>query len=189
MTDIERIESAARAFNRGDRRSFGAIFDLLSRDICRYVGYRVEDEIEREETVSDTFFRMLRHGKLPDDADAIRRFAYSVARSAVIDRYRGRKPTNDLDEADLSGKASHNENHAARIDNADTVARILGYLDTIGSEHKEILILRVWDDLPYEGIAAITGKSVDNCKKIVSRVLENVRSNVTYLFFFVLLFR
>lgn len=56
-------------------------------------------------------------------------------------------------------------------------------------DYKEILILRIWDDLAYEDIAKITGKSVDNCKKIVSRVLESVRSNVAYLFFFALFIR
>lgn len=189
MTDTKIVEAAAQAFNRGEKRSFGTLFDALSDDVSRYVGYRVEDEYEREETVSDVFFRILRSGKVPEDYEGLRRFAYTVARNAVIDRYRGRKSTADLEEADASGRISHSENHSVRIDDRETVSRVLGYLETIQSDHREILILRVWDDLPYDDIAAITGKSVDNCKKIVSRVLENIRANVTYLFFFALLLR
>lgn len=112
-----------------------------------------------------------------------------MARNAVIDRYRSKKHTDDLDDADAMGKTGHSENHAARIDDRAAIEKVLGYLETVNPEYKEILILRIWDDLAYEDIAHITGKSVDNCKKIVSRLLENVRSNVAYLFFFALLIR
>lgn len=67
MTDTAKIEEAAKSFNSGDRRSFGTVFDALSEDIFRYVGYRVEDDIEREEIVSDVFFKILRSGKLPEE--------------------------------------------------------------------------------------------------------------------------
>lgn len=189
MTDTAKIEEAAKSFNQGDRRCFGTVFDALSEDIYRYVGYRVEDGIEREEIVSDVFFKILKSGKLPEEWDSIRRFAYAVAKNAVIDRYRSKKFTDDLDDADSMGKISHSENHSANIDDRATVEKILGYLETVNPEYKEILILRIWDDLAYEDISQITGKSVDNCKKIVSRMLENVRSNVAYLFFFALLIR
>jgi DNA-directed RNA polymerase specialized sigma24 family protein len=41
--------------------------------------------------------------------------------------------------------------------------------------------MRIWNDLSYKEIAEITGKSVDNCKKIVSRVLKNVNANLAVL--------
>lgn len=189
MTDTVRIENAAAAFNEGDHRRFGEVFDALSEDVFRYVSYRVEDPAEREDIVSDVFFKILRSGNLPEEWPALRRFCYAVARNAVIDRYRSKKTTDDLDDADTSGKISHSVDHASRIDDASTIERVLQYLETVNPEYKEILILRIWDDLPYEDISDITGKSVDNCKKIVSRVLENVRSNVAYLFFFTLFIR
>lgn len=188
--DQNRIESAAKAFNRGETDAFGIVFDALSESIFRYVGYRTEDPNEREEIVSDVFFRILRSGKIPEDADGLRRFSYAVARNAVIDRYRTRKPASqDISEADAFGLVRHEEDHAAKIDDRAAIERVLGHLETVNPEHKEILILRIWDDLPYDDIAAITGKSVDNCKKIVSRTLEGIRANVAYVLFFALLIR
>ncbi len=66
-----------------------------------------------------------------------------------------------------------------------TLENILGYLDTIPEEQKNILIMRIWDDLSYKEIAEITGKKVDACKKIVSRIMAQIASNVTFLFFLV----
>lgn len=45
--------------------------------------------------------------------------------------------------------------------------------------------MRIWDDLSYKEIAEITGKNVDACKKIVSRILMQIATNVTFLFFLV----
>jgi DNA-directed RNA polymerase specialized sigma24 family protein len=44
--------------------------------------------------------------------------------------------------------------------------------------------MRIWDELSYEEIAAITGESVANAKQIVSRSLTKIAANVSYLFIF-----
>lgn len=66
-----------------------------------------------------------------------------------------------------------------------TLENILKYLDTLPLEQKNILIMRIWDDLSYKEIAEITGKNVDACKKIVSRLVTQIAANVTFLFFIV----
>lgn len=54
-------------------------------------------------------------------------------------------------------------------------------MDTLNERERIILTYRIWDDMSYTEISAITGESVDNCKKIVSRTLEKIGSNVTPL--------
>lgn len=66
-----------------------------------------------------------------------------------------------------------------------TLEGVLTYLDTLPKEQKNIIIMRVWDDLSYKEIAEITGKSVDACKKMVSRIMAQIAANVTFLFFLV----
>ncbi len=66
-----------------------------------------------------------------------------------------------------------------------TLEGVLTYLDTLPKEQKSIIIMRVWDDLSYKEIAEITGKSVDACKKMVSRIMAQIAANVTFLFFLV----
>jgi RNA polymerase sigma factor (sigma-70 family) len=48
----------------------------------------------------------------------------------------------------------------------------LEFLQTIKKDQREVMMLRIWEDLSYKEISEITGKSADNCKKIVSRTLQ-----------------
>lgn len=70
------------------------------------------------------------------------------------------------------------------IDSRDTLAQVLEYMEQLSPREKSILTLRIWDELSYEEIAEITGESVANSKKIVSRTLEKIAANVSYCFIF-----
>jgi len=66
------------------------------------------------------------------------------------------------------------------IDNRDKLHEVLDYMDTNLSERdKNIIMMRIWDDMSYEDISRITGESVSNSKKIVSRTLEKISANVS----------
>ncbi len=66
------------------------------------------------------------------------------------------------------------------IDNRDKLRAVLDYINTNLSERdKNIIMMRIWDDMSYEEISRITGESVSNSKKIVSRVLEKISANVS----------
>ena len=73
------------------------------------------------------------------------------------------------------------------IDNKTKLEEVIQYLGTLSERERIILTYRIWDDLSYDEISAITGESVDNCKKIVSRTLGKIAANVTPLTFITLL--
>ncbi len=56
---------------------------------------------------------------------------------------------------------------------------MLGYLDTLGPPTRDIILMAIWDDLKYSEIALITGLSLANIKKIISRTLPKIAANVT----------
>lgn len=149
--------------------------------MTRYVGYRIDEPSGREDVISDIFFRALRSKELPEDAQGLKNWFYRVAKTAVIDAYRRKKNDVSADIVENDLRASHRIDSARIADDTTTLENVLSYLDGIDPEHREILILRIWDDLPFAQIAEITGKNESNCKKIVSRTLENIRANVTYL--------
>lgn len=90
------------------------------------------------------------------------------------------KETGELDES--SGRFGYSEDIGTRIDTNDKIGEILTFLDTLGKDQKDIVIMRLWDDLSYKEISEITGKSVDSCKKTVSRVLAQIQTNIAYAF-------
>jgi len=60
------------------------------------------------------------------------------------------------------------------------------YIKDLKKEHRDILIMRLWDNLSYKEISEITWKNVDNCKKIFSRNMKNINWNITMTIFILL---
>jgi DNA-directed RNA polymerase specialized sigma24 family protein len=60
-------------------------------------------------------------------------------------------------------------------------------MDTLSLRDKNIVMMRIWDDMSYEDISRITGESVANSKKIVSRTLEKIAANVSVSAFILLI--
>lgn len=78
----------------------------------------------------------------------------------------------------------HHENFATSLDNKNTLERVLSYMDSLPERDRMILTLRIWDDLSYDEISQITGESLSNAKKIVSRTLEKIAANVSEILIF-----
>ena len=49
------------------------------------------------------------------------------------------------------------------------------HLRRLAPEQREIVILRIWDGLPYREIGALLGKSENSCKMAFSRALGLLR--------------
>jgi DNA-directed RNA polymerase specialized sigma24 family protein len=54
-------------------------------------------------------------------------------------------------------------------------------MTTLRARDRQIVMMRIWDDLSYDEIASITWESVSNSKKIVSRTLQKISANVSVL--------
>ena len=68
------------------------------------------------------------------------------------------------------------------VDAESTLSEVMKFLDTLSERERTILTMRIWDELSYNEISEITGESVSNSKKIVSRTLAKIGANVPRLF-------
>jgi DNA-directed RNA polymerase specialized sigma24 family protein len=55
------------------------------------------------------------------------------------------------------------------------------YMKTLTEKERTIVTMRIWDDLSFEEITRITGESESNIRKILSRTLMKITSNITTL--------
>lgn len=70
---------------------------------------------------------------------------------------------------------------SADIDNKDKLQEVVTFMETLSERDRQILTMRIWDELSYEEISEITGQSIANVKQIVSRSLAKISANVEYL--------
>ncbi|MDD2871724.1 MAG: RNA polymerase sigma factor [Candidatus Gracilibacteria bacterium] len=169
----------------GQLEYFGKIYEKYIDKIYKFVYLKTTNKELAEDIVSDVFISALNsiNSFRIDETSSVKSWIYRIAHNKVIDYYRTFKQTEDIgDYLDMSVQTDN----AEQIDNKDKLNEVLQYLNTIKKEQREILIYRIWDDLSYNEISEITGKSVDNCKKIVSRQLKIISANFV-IFIFILI--
>lgn len=179
------LEISIRDCQNGCLGSFSPIYEHFLDKIYRFVFHKTMDETTAEDIVSEVFFKVLKNiGNFSGATEQeFSSWIYRIAHNSVIDHYRTKKEHTDLELIEETHGIA--PDYTKRMDNDMTLEHVLRYLDTLPVEQKNILIMRVWDDLSYKEIAVITGKNVDSCKKTVSRIMAQIEANVTFLFFLV----
>ncbi len=175
------------AFQLGRKEAFGELYDRYIEKIYRFVYYKTQHKETAEDIVSDVFMKAV--AKLDDfDASAgtFQAWIYRIARNAVIDHYRGRKQDQNIEDIwDLAATGDIERD----TDMKNRLAQVEKYLSTLKPEQRDIIMLRIWQDLPYQEIAAILGKSEASCKMAFSRGIKDLRKAMPAdLFVLLLLF-
>jgi RNA polymerase sigma-70 factor (ECF subfamily) len=166
----------------GDLDQFGKIYDLYIAKIYNFVYRKTSNKEVAEDIVSDVFMSALNSVtsfKIEENT-SVSAWLYRIAQNKTIDFYRKNEKqdtqelTDYLDVAELSDAAQ-------KFDDKEKLKSVLKYIKSLKPEQSEIILLRIWEDLSYKEIATMTGKSIDNCKKIVSRGLKDIATQ-TFLF-------
>lgn len=159
----------------GDTRLFAILYDHYIDSIYRFVYYKTRHKETAEDIVSQTFFKALQSIKKVDLEKSFSAWLYRIARNQVIDHYRQKRTHADIDdmwdlgeEADLIGD----------LDRSASFKKVEKYLKNLQPEERDIIILRVWQELSYKEISEVLGKSEGACKMSFSRSIEKLRKTV-----------
>ena len=166
-----------------DLAKFWELYDKYINKIYKFIYLKTSSQQTAEDITSEVFIKAMNsiwNFDTQKDNFSFQSWIYTIAQNKVIDFYRTNKQTADIEECYDLGQYT---DFASKVDNNDKLNEVKEYLNTLKSEQKEIIILRIWEDLSYKEIAEITWKTEDNCKKIVSRNLKNISANfIIFLF-------
>jgi len=160
-------------FQNGNLEFFTDLYNLYVRKIYEFVYFKTHHKQISEDLTSEIFLKALENfKKYSAKKGKFSSWIYGIARNTVIDYYRTKKYEYDIADAwDLSAK----DDVGLDIENKERIEKVRRFLNKLTSEQRDIIILRIWSDLPYREIAEIMGKTEANCKMIFSRALAKVR--------------
>lgn len=161
---------------QGDLQAFGYVYDGFVKKLYDYAFFRTKDKQIAEDIVSDTFIKALEHiTSFDSKKGTAASWLYRIARNTLVDHYRARQKTASLpEEYDVVDTSDLK----VSIENKDMLHKVEGALQKLSEKEREIIILRVWDELSYKEIAEVLGKSESSLKMAASRALKSLRKEL-----------
>ncbi len=164
---------------RGNLSSFGLLYDDYIKKIYDFIFYRVRQKETAEDLTSQTFFKALKNiNQFNVGRGSFSAWLYRIARNSVIDHYRTSRPQTDLDGLAELGESGKIEE---KIDLQERIEKVEEFLKDLTEEQREIVLMRLWDQLSYKEIADITKKSEASCRMVFSRTIAKIRMDLTAL--------
>ena len=182
------MHSAIQKAKSWDLHAFGDLYELSYDRVYRFLFYRTLDTTTTESLISDVYTKAIRSVRNLRWESEWEFYAWilQIAYTVFIDSTR--KMHDDASLNELVWEPSYKVDIDSDIDNHDTIRAVLDYMDEHLSERdKHIVMMRIWDNMSYEEISRITGESVSNSKKIVSRTLQKIAANISHFCLFAFL--
>lgn len=158
----------------GNIEAFGLIYDRHIRTIYNFVYYKVFDKDLAEDLTSQTFFKALKNVGSVDPERSILSWFYKIAQNSILDHYRSARQSEDIEDY---WDISDDTDVISTLDTESSIKRMKKHLKLLGSQERDIIFMRVWQELPYEIIAEIIGKSQASCKMTYSRSLKKLKQS------------
>jgi len=157
----------------GDSDAFAQIYDAYIERVYRYIYFRVTDDASAEDLTSQVFLKAWENldryqiGNSPYLA-----WLYTIARNLVIDYYRTKKETVNLDDAvhlKTDGPSPDDE-----VQGRFEVQALRAAMHFLTDEQQQVLILRFIAGLSTEQVAGIMDKREGAIRALQMRALQSL---------------
>lgn len=178
-------QQAVFAVQSGQTEQFTVLYDLYIDKIYRFLFYRLHHKELAEDLTSQTFLQAFdKIHQYDAGKGAFGAWLYRVARNLMIDEVRRKKPTDTIDNHyDLQDDTNIEADVDAQL-SAESVQKLL---ESLPVDARELLTLRLWDELSYAEIAGLTGKTEGALKMQFSRLIKKLQETAPGLLLALLL--
>jgi len=144
----------------GDRTGFLALYKRYKQALFRFAVRMLGDREAAEDAVHDTFVRLLEDGRAITQPTALKAWLYRVVRNESLMALRRVRDCSENPSDSVWGPETPHTG-AERSEAKNLVREALASLRT---EYREVLLLREFEGMTYEEIAAVTGDSGSSVK-------------------------
>lgn len=197
-TDNEELPLISKA-QAGDREAFALLVQRHGKAVLNLIHRMIHDRGIVEDLWQETFVRALENlssyqPRVRQDGSGpgFTSWLYRIAANLTLDelRRRGRwrllswelfKPrrANEPEDEERYDPPADTQDAPALLESREEILRIRRALDTLPVEQRMILILREFQDLPYEEIAEILAVPIGTVRSRLARAREQLRVALT----------
>jgi RNA polymerase sigma-70 factor (ECF subfamily) len=153
---------------------FPGLYTKYARDVYRFAVWLSGDPVLAEDLTAETFVHAL-CAPAPLRVDTVKAYLFAVTRNLyqdLVERECRLTPMGEAQEPADPGPSTE-----ARVENRETVSRVLQAIQRLPKPLREALVLAI-EDLRYEQIAAILGCSVGAVKVRIHRARLQLKADL-----------
>ncbi|MEK7063231.1 MAG: sigma-70 family RNA polymerase sigma factor [Patescibacteria group bacterium] len=158
----------------GNHAAFDQLYRSAYAPVYRFIYIRTRNKDIAEDLTQDVFTKMLQAHPVRPEGGSMLPYLFTVARNAVIDWSRKKKPLYD-DEA-LMSVADGARSAEVEVGIDADITRMLDALQKLSEAEEAVLKLRYLDGLSTKEVAVLLGKSEEAVRQALSRGLKHLRS-------------
>ncbi len=173
-----------RLRTKQDPDAFTRVYDRYVKAIYRFAVLKLPTEEDAQDITSETFLKTWAHIQKGGEISNVRAFLYQVARNLIVDKYRQKEPlvsyglvtsedgsTSTITEPRDGDRGRTQRMLEARAD----FSLLLQQLERLKEDYRDVLTLRLVDDLPFSVVAQILGKTSGNVRVMFHRALKALK--------------
>jgi len=168
----------------GDSDAFALLYNANIKKIYDFIYFKTLNKELAEDLTSQVFLKVLKNiSKFKSDNFSA--WIYTIARHTVIDYYRSRHDTKNIEDCwDLKDPFNLMDN----LDDNLNLEKIKVAMKDLSRSDRELLIMRLWLDLPFKEIASSLDKRESAVKVSFGRALGRLRQNISPVLFLLISF-
>jgi RNA polymerase sigma-70 factor (ECF subfamily) len=162
---------------QGDKKAFGALYEIYLDPIYRFIFYRVSNEQEAEDMAEEVFIRAWNSlPNLKDGAEIqnFRSWLYRVARNLIVDRYRKKNLEVEMEDQTFLTDQTPQPDAAVLMEEESSLLR--DAIRKLEEPFREVLVHRFVNELSHAETAGLMGLRENHIRVLQYRALKKLRS-------------
>jgi RNA polymerase sigma-70 factor, ECF subfamily len=169
----------------GDHTAFRHLVERHQNSIVGTVTKMLGNSSDSEDIAQQVFIRVWKHAKRYKPDNKFTTYLYTITRNLVYNetRRRSRKRTVSTDMREDEQHLQHPDDESAQPDasllDSELRRAIDAAIQSLPENQRMAVILRRYDNLPYEDIAAVLDTSVPSVKSLLFRARTTLRESLS----------
>lgn len=160
-----------------DLDSFTPLYEKYFQKIYSFALMKSNWNVQvAEDATATTFmkaFENINKFSAEKEGSSFSAWIYSIAYNSLLDILK-RKESEHIDE---KTSISEDTDYVDYFQKHVQAEQILAYLEDLGTDKKDLFVLRIWNNLSYNEIATIIWKRSSTCRKDFSKLVKKIANH------------
>ena len=151
------------AFQEGDEFAFVSLYNRYKGAVYAFCVKMLLDRAQAEDVLQETFLRVFENRDRLSNTASFKSWLFTIARNQCLNQLRRSNRQTPLDEG-KEVRHRMTDTPVSRLEKSERIELVNRYLAKLKPDYREVIVLREYQNLSYEEIAAVTRSTMSAVK-------------------------